>query len=417
MPDSSERVFRLDLAAGAVKERRRTPQGGLVVNANLTRTGVFAYRMPDGTSRRELRPADEVFHPDSLASYTGAPTTIDHPGKVDPSNWREVTRGHVAHGARRSGDFVSGEVHLQDARAIQDAESDKLREVSCGYSCDIDPTPGMHNGEPYDVVQRNIRINHVALGPEGWGRMGKDTRLHLDARDAVSGERDESSSGDLYVRADDGERSNTMTPEEKAQLEKVTAELETLRSDSAKLTEESTRLRAENDALKLQADRQRIEKSTVETRQREDADFERRVDEMIALRADARSVFATVDDPQGLRWDSKGKVPSDIRREVIKALEPKQPLVYDGKELDGAALRAVYDIAISRKRDTDKAREEQARAARDERHDAYATGGDGDDDAVDVGQARKDMVDRMKNAWKGGGDKKDKRRGDARRSA
>ena len=36
------------------------------------------------------------------------------------------------------------------------------------------------DGTPYDRVQRNIRYNHVALGPRGWGRMGPRVRLRVD---------------------------------------------------------------------------------------------------------------------------------------------------------------------------------------------------------------------------------------------
>ena len=50
-----QQVYRLDLSSGEVKARKRTPQGGLVADANLTRTGVFPYRMEGGGTRRELR--------------------------------------------------------------------------------------------------------------------------------------------------------------------------------------------------------------------------------------------------------------------------------------------------------------------------------------------------------------------------
>jgi hypothetical protein len=59
------------------------------------------------------------------------------------------------------------------------ADGAKLREVSCGYTCDCDPTPGKYEGERYDCVQRNIRYNHVAIVARG--RAGPEIRLHLDA--------------------------------------------------------------------------------------------------------------------------------------------------------------------------------------------------------------------------------------------
>jgi hypothetical protein len=39
---------------------------------------------------------------------------------------------------------------------------------------------GVFDGVPYRAVQRNIRFNHLALGPQGWGRAGADVRLRLN---------------------------------------------------------------------------------------------------------------------------------------------------------------------------------------------------------------------------------------------
>lgn len=60
-------------------------------------------------------------------------------------------------------------------------------ECSCGYHCDLDPTPGVTpGGERFDAIQKNIRYNHLALGPGGgWGRGGSTVRLRLDAGDGI----------------------------------------------------------------------------------------------------------------------------------------------------------------------------------------------------------------------------------------
>jgi len=62
--------------AGTLK---RDAVGALRFDARLTRTGVFAYRMPDGSVRRELRHPDHVFKPDSLKSLALATLTLRHP--------------------------------------------------------------------------------------------------------------------------------------------------------------------------------------------------------------------------------------------------------------------------------------------------------------------------------------------------
>lgn len=183
-------VKRFD-SPGTLEKAERTPQGGIKVPANLTRVGVLLYREPGGAIRREFRPPDEVFSTDSLATLAHAPVTDGHPpGPVTPENFKAVSVGHVAEDVRPNGQHVSSNLLIQDAPVIAKIDASELKELSCGYVCDLDETPGIWQGEPYDAVQRNIRYNHVALGPSGWGRAGASVSLRLDARDAIQIERE-----------------------------------------------------------------------------------------------------------------------------------------------------------------------------------------------------------------------------------
>ena len=58
--------------------------------------------------------------------------------------------------------------------SIGEIEAGK-KELSMGYFCDYELTPGTFDGQHYDAVQRNIRGNHIALVEEG--RMGADVRV------------------------------------------------------------------------------------------------------------------------------------------------------------------------------------------------------------------------------------------------
>ncbi len=166
---------------------RRSSAGALVTFATLTRVGVKEMQKPDGSVLRVLWPPDEVFAPESLATLAGAPITIGHPERIDglcmpvtPANWRTLTVGHVAGTPHKAGKFVQGEIHIQHDAAIDRVERGELLELSTGYAYELDPTPGVFEGEPYDVVHRNIRHHHVGLGPPGFARWGPDVRLHLD---------------------------------------------------------------------------------------------------------------------------------------------------------------------------------------------------------------------------------------------
>lgn len=176
------RVQRTDFASARLDAIQRTPQGGLRIAANLTREGVLTYSDGKGATWKEYRPEDEVFAADSLSSLRAAPVTDLHPQKlVTADSWRTDAVGHVCDDVARDGQFVTATVIVQDAAEVVRIDAGERKEVSCGYECDVDKTPGTTpTGERYDAVQRNIRYNHVALGPVGWGRAGPEVSLRMD---------------------------------------------------------------------------------------------------------------------------------------------------------------------------------------------------------------------------------------------
>ena len=160
----------------------RTPQGGLRLDAAITRVGVLTYADTEGKVWREYKPAEEVFKADSLATLEGAPVTELHPPKmVDGSTWKAVSVGHLVGAPRRDGDLVVASVVVQDSGVAGRVEARELHDVSAGYTCRVDWTAGVTpEGEQYDAVQRDIIYNHAALGPEGWGRAGTEVSLRMD---------------------------------------------------------------------------------------------------------------------------------------------------------------------------------------------------------------------------------------------
>lgn len=159
---------------------RRTPQGFIRVDARLTRTGVLTYTRADGSIQRELRLPEDVFAAGSLATLAHAPVTDRHPeAMVTPANVRSVRVGGVG-SVGKDATFVVAELQIEDAGAIAKIDSAELQELSCGYHCRLEPSPGVYQGQAYDAIQRDIVYNHVALGPKGWGRAGTDVRIRLD---------------------------------------------------------------------------------------------------------------------------------------------------------------------------------------------------------------------------------------------
>lgn len=167
---------------------KRTPQGGIRGPAAVTRVGVFRYRHHDGPMAgkivREYRPAEEVFHPDSLATLDQAPITDYHPtdngGFVAPENFTKLAKGTITN-VKHDATHVLADAVIQDAAVAKAVLRGERIELSAGYVSRMDWTSGVYNGQQYDVVQRNIRYNHVALLPRGGGRQGPDVALRFDA--------------------------------------------------------------------------------------------------------------------------------------------------------------------------------------------------------------------------------------------
>lgn len=164
-----------------------TDEGYLVDHPIVTSVGIFVYHNPDGSERRELRLPEEVFAEKSLASYKGKPIIVTHDaGYVDTDNVKEESIGTILSGGYRDGDDVRAEIIIHDTDSLKKY---KMRELSCGYNLRLDETPGVWEGQPYDAIQRDIEINHLALVDKA--RAGEQARLNIDGqgRDCMKGEK------------------------------------------------------------------------------------------------------------------------------------------------------------------------------------------------------------------------------------
>jgi len=225
-------TFRTDRSIlGAVQ---RTPQGGIRVPATVTRSGVLTYLQPDGSKRREYRPASEVFSDEHLASLRGAPVTDLHPGsgRVDSKTWRSLSVGHAGETPAQEGDHVLTDLYIQDSGSIDLIESGERSEVSLGYDTDLVLGKGVSpEGEEYDATQTNLRVNHVALVPKG--RAGS-ARLRLDGDEEIS------ECASLV--------SMTIPPEVQARLDALESENKRLRSAATRSKLKSCGVAARADA-------------------------------------------------------------------------------------------------------------------------------------------------------------------------
>lgn len=174
-------VYRLDSVP--LSATYWTREGYLKDEPIVTSAGIFEYLNDDGSKHRELRLPENVFDPASLASYEGKPVIITHDaGEVDKNNVQREIIGTILSPGIRDGDDVRAKIVIHNTDAMKRSG---LKELSLGYSLDLDETPGVWNGQPYDAIQKNIRINHLALVQSA--RAGEQARLNIDGRDVKKG--------------------------------------------------------------------------------------------------------------------------------------------------------------------------------------------------------------------------------------
>jgi hypothetical protein len=168
---------------GQVTKSELTDEGYLKVWCKAARVGTQLYTRGDGAQVREYRPEDEVSNPESLASFGMKAVTLNHPRVLlDTETTKLHQVGHAGSQVRFSDGFVEVALVITDQKAIDAIQRGDAQEVSAGYRVDYDPTPGVTpEGVSYDGVQRNIRVNHIAVVPKG--RAGRDVRLLLDSCD------------------------------------------------------------------------------------------------------------------------------------------------------------------------------------------------------------------------------------------
>lgn len=402
-----------------------TPEGYLIDNPILTRVGIFEYHNPDGTIRRELRLPEEVFAAESLASYKGKPVILTHEaGLVDVDNVQQEHIGTILSEGIQDGDNVRAQIVIHDAESLDYG----LRELSLGYTQTPDETPGVWNGQPYDAIQRNIQINHLALVEKA--RAGEQARLNIDG---------EEQGGNQMSKA----RKDGLTPEEIARLVEEYKQRQAQRMQNSNPTadegtnpEEQTTDEGEADPVKEVKDRRdrRDASGDCETMDeasgviaQQDEDIQKLLDFIAQLQA--KIDFDEASAEEEAKTDSEGETaeanadeeepqenplnmdsidayvnqkielirlgdklnldgietmkPMDAKKAIIKKVHPNIRL--DGKDI--AYINAMFDIAkesVGKRKDVDYQRQQMFRG--DSAHNKPVDG---------QNEARRRMIEKM----------------------
>lgn len=302
--------------AVTISGTRRTNDGYLVTDAFAVRTGIQSY------SRRELglegegmirvyRPEEEVRSVDSMRTFSHAPVTLGHPTElVTANNWKDLAKGEVSTEAVWDNGRIKLPLIVKDADTIAQIEAG-TRQLSAGYTSGLEFVDGVTpEGEHYDAVQRNIRINHLAVVPRG--RAGSEFRIG-DSADAwgISPVNDEAKMEEIPMTLRkimvDGLEVET-TDAGATAIQKLTKALDEATAASTKAENEHTaRIEAKDEEIgKLKADLQ-----TAKDALPKPADL----DKMVADRADLVAKVKTIAKdvkPEGLSDD-------ELRKAAVKA--------------------------------------------------------------------------------------------------
>jgi hypothetical protein len=161
-----------------------TSEGYIKAKAIVTRCGVFLYKNPDGTIRKELRHPDDVLKEDSLESIKMIPIVNGHPPErlVSAENAKILSVGFTGELVENNDPYIIANMVITDKDTVKEIRDRKKNELSLGYTVDLIEDSGVYFGEPYEFRQTNIKYNHLAIVEEA--RAGSQARISLDRLDA-----------------------------------------------------------------------------------------------------------------------------------------------------------------------------------------------------------------------------------------
>lgn len=370
--------------AVTVAGTRRRDDGYLVADARIARTGIQTYLgsevgMPDKATVRVYRPGSEVFHADTLKSAAHRPVTNDHPPElVNSTNWKDFAVGQTGDEVQGEAIFIRVPLMVSDEAAIKDIENGK-RELSAGYTCDLDFTPGQTpSGEAYDAIQKNIRLNHVAIVQAG--RAGSQVRIG----DGAAGW------GAAPVNDATPEKDKPMT------LKTVTVDGIPVEVTDQGATVIATLQQRLADAAKKATDADTAHSAAIAAKDKEIATKDAEIDALKAKVVDAAALDKLVADRAGL-VALAGKIAKDVKTDGLSDADIRKAVVTaklgDAAVKDKSAdyINARFDILAEDAAKTDTVDPFRA---------AVGDGLKSTTPATKTEDAYKGMVTSMTDAWK-----------------
>ena len=165
----------------------------LIKDNPITKAGVFPYLGKQISPELEpdkiyqvYRPAEEIRK--AADTFKLVPLVDNHTmiGKDFTPAEEKGVHGVLGEEIKEKDGVLYADVKIF-SESLKNLIQNGKKELSLGYFCEYDLTPGEYHGVHYDAVQRSLRGNHIALVDNG--RMGHDVRvmdsMAFDAMDIV----------------------------------------------------------------------------------------------------------------------------------------------------------------------------------------------------------------------------------------
>lgn len=307
---------------------------------------VQKYVKSDGSEEMEAKLPEEILSDATVSSANSKPVTDGHHGLVTKDNSHDLMKGFTASNGHVEGNMLYNDITITDPNLISQIKNGSKRELSIGFETQMDPTSGTYNGAKYDAVQRNIRINHVAVVPKG--RAGHEVRLIGDSAEAVEQVEPSEEKGNqmetrvvradgqnITVAADDVEKITKLDADNSAKAKQI-ADLD---AQIKKLQAEKAQLQGDADASAKKADEAQAKADSLE------ADNKKLQEEFDKYKADGvdkkLELIDKVKSFVGDEYDYHGKSDRDMKIDAVKTIKGDS---VDFTDKSDTYVQAAFDM-------------------------------------------------------------------------
>lgn len=307
---------------------------------------VQRYVKSDGTEEMEAKLPEEILSDSTVSSANSKPVTDGHHGLVTKDNSHDLMKGFTASNGHVEGNMLYNDITITDPNLISQIKNGSKRELSIGFETQMDPTSGTYNGAKYDAVQRNIRINHVAVVPKG--RAGHEVRLIGDSAEAVEQVEPSEEKGNqmetrvvradgqnITVAVDDVEKITKLDADNSAKAKQI-ADLD---AQIKKLQSEKAQLQGDADTSAKKADEAQAKADSLE------ADNKKLQEEFDKYKADGvdkkLELIDKVKSFVGDEYDYHGKSDRDMKIDAVKAIKGDS---VDFTDKSDTYVQAAFDM-------------------------------------------------------------------------